>query len=99
MTANEIYRKLDDVGRRIGLRQAAIRLAIASAAALALLWLLTMADLLLHFQRAGRVVGGALLFVALGAAIWLISAVLRRSRPREAIAVSVERMFPEPMTL
>jgi hypothetical protein len=95
MTANEIYRRLDEVGQRMGLRQAALRLALAGATALALLWLLAMADLVMHFHRAGRIVGGTLLLVALGAAAWLISAALRRPRPREAIAISIERMFPE----
>lgn len=95
MTAQDIYRRLDAVGQKIGLRQAAIRLAIASAAALALLWLLALADMLLHFQRAGRVIGGVLLLAAAGTAIWLISAALRKRRSREAVAVSVERMFPE----
>jgi hypothetical protein len=95
MTAQEIYRRLDEVGQKIGLRQAAIRLAIAGATALALLWLLAMSDMLLHFQRAGRVIGGGLLLAAAGAALWIIGAALRKPRPREAIAVSVERMFPE----
>ncbi len=95
MTAQEIYRRLDAVGQKIGLRQAAIRLAIASAVALALLWLLAMSDMLLHFQRAGRVIGGLLLLAAAGGAVWIISAALRKPRPRESVAVSVERMFPE----
>ncbi len=95
MTAQEIYRRLDEVGQKIGLRQAGIRLAIAGAAALALLWLLAMSDMLLHFQRIGRVIGGVLLFAALGAAVWLISKALGKRRTREAVAVSVERMFPE----
>ena len=95
MTAQEIYRQLDQVGSRIGLRQAAIRLAIAGAVALALLWLLAMSDMLLHFQRAGRVIAGLLIFVAAGAAVWVIGGALRKRRSREAVAVSVERMFPE----
>jgi hypothetical protein len=95
MTAQEIYRRLDEVGQKIGLRQAGIRLAIAGATALALLWLLAMSDMLLHFQRVGRVLGGVLLFAAMGAALWVISGALRKRRTREAVAVSVERMFPE----
>ena len=95
MTAQDIYRRLDEVGQKIGLRQAAIRLAIVGAAALALLWLLAMSDMLLHFQRFGRVLSGLMIFLAAGTAVWLIGAALRKRRPREAVAVSVERMFPE----
>ena len=95
MTANEIYRQLDDVGRRIGLRQAAIRLAIGGASVLLLLWVLVIFDLLLNFQRVGRILAGAILLVTLAAAAWLISAAMRKPRPREAVAVNIERMFPE----
>jgi hypothetical protein len=75
--------------------QAEIRAVLLIAAALAGLWLATLSDLFLRYQRPGRL--AAWLLLAAGGAVGLVFviAALRKKRTPEGVAARIEHAFPK----
>lgn len=93
--SSSIAERLRGIGRQIGVWDAQPRALIVAGAALGLLWLFTLFDLLLRFHRAGRVVCWLLLAGGVAAGVWWVTRMLTRRRTPEAVAARLESTFPE----
>ena len=95
MSTAELNRELGVIGRQLGRWQAQLQAAIWGAIVLGVLWLVCMSDLLIQFNRAGRVIGWVLIVTVVVVGIWRVSAAVRARRSSEAVAARIEQKFPQ----
>lgn len=88
---NELIR----IGRILNRWQAELRAVWALAAALGILWLLALSDLLFRYQRTGRLSAWLLLSMGAAVGLWYIVAALRGKRTPCGVAAQLERAFPK----
>ena len=90
-----LHRDLDELGQRLNRWEAELRVAFTGACWLVALLFLGMSDLLLRFERAGRVASWGILVALAGAGAFLIWRALARRHTAQSVAAHVERFFPE----
>ncbi len=95
MSPSIIISQLQKVGKMLNRWRAEVRLTIGLAAILLGLELLSLADFIIRFQRVGRVVAWGLLIVSGIVLVQRVSKALSRRQTPEAVAVCVERTFPQ----
>jgi hypothetical protein len=95
MSPSHLLRDLEGIGRRLQQWQAACRSAYWAAALLAGLGLFSLSDLLLRYDRPGRVVAWSVLAVGLLAGAAHLWRVLSRTPTPGAVAMRIERTFPQ----
>ena len=87
--------QLEKIGKMLNRWGAEVRLTVGLAILLCILEGLTLTDILLRFQRPGRLVAWGLLVILIGVLVErLMKALMRRQTP-EGVAVCVERAFPQ----
>ncbi|MBI2438120.1 MAG: hypothetical protein HYV36_04825 [Lentisphaerae bacterium] len=89
-----LQHELTRIGRILNRFQAEIRAVLLVAAALAGVWLLTLSDLFLRYQRPGRLTAWLLLIVGGAAGMSFVIAALRARRTPQGVAARLEQAFP-----
>ncbi len=95
MTPEEILRELARIAGRLGRWQAQWRATITAAAVLIGLWIFTLSDMALRYNRGGRVAIWTLLMLGLVSGLYTIIRALARRRPARAVAARIEQCFPQ----
>jgi len=90
-----IIGQLENIGKMLNRWSAEVRLLVGLSILLFLLEGLTLADILLRFQRVGRLMAWGLLLILVGVLIERLMRVLSRRQTPEAVAVCVEQAFPQ----
>lgn len=95
MAPSVVIGQLAKIGRMLNRWGAEVRLTVGVSILLVFLACLAVTDILLRYQRAGRMVAWGLLIILAGIVVErVVRALVRRQTP-EAVAVSVERTFPQ----
>jgi hypothetical protein len=95
MAPSTLIGQLGKVGRLLNRWSAEVRLTVGLSVLLFMLELLTLTDIALRYQRAGRVVAWGLLVLLAGILVERVVRALSRRQTPEAVAVCVERAFPQ----
>jgi hypothetical protein len=90
-----IHRELIKVGKLLNFWQAELFASAWLALFLGLLWLGGFSDLFLKWGTAGRIVFWLLTVAALASGVWHVWKALATRRTEEAIAVRIEKVFPQ----
>ncbi|MBI2440975.1 MAG: hypothetical protein HYV35_06340 [Lentisphaerae bacterium] len=94
MSPASLQSELMRIGRILNRSQAEIRAALFVAATLGAMWLMTISDLFLRYQRAGRLIAWLVLVGGGMAGIFLVVKALRARRTPQGVAARLEHAFP-----
>ncbi len=95
MAPSTLIGQLATVGRMLNRWSAEVRLAVGMSILLFVLAGLALTDIMLRYQRVGRVMAWGLLVILAGILVERVARALSRRRTPESVAVSVEQAFPQ----
>jgi hypothetical protein len=95
MAPSTLIGQLEKIGRMLNRWGAEVRLTVGLSVLLFMLEGLALSDMLLRYQRVGRMVAWGLLVILSGVLAGRVARALSRRHTPEAVAVCVERAFPQ----
>ena len=87
--------KLDQIGKSLIRWKAELKLTLGLAVIAGWVWALGLVDLWLRLDRSDRVITWTVLLALVGGTLWLVRGALRLRFTPEAVAATVEKIFPQ----
>jgi len=95
MSPQSVSQELQSVGSMIKRWRAHIKIAASVAGVLLFVWLFSLLDVWLQYEKTGRFLIAGILWIAMGVAIWWIMRTVRKRFSTMGVAAMVEGAFPQ----